>query len=149
MERMPRYWVTPVNRDEYDDAVGRVRALVGERRLYVLGNRTHGRRHVRAGDWLCFYVSGTGVIAHAQVEADPQVSPDPNITRRGRFPWVVRLMPALFYFESPVAVDANLRTRLDAFRGRDEKRFWGWFVMSTREVSESDFRLLTDAGEKG
>jgi hypothetical protein len=36
-----------------------------------------------------------------------------------RFPWAFKVKDARYFFNKPVVIDAALRSRLDAFRGRD------------------------------
>ena len=36
-----------------------------------------------------------------------------------------------------------MRSRLDAFAGKDPNNVWSWFVFANRAVSDHDFALLT------
>lgn len=46
--------------------------LVGRKGIYALGDRTPGRKVMGLDDWICFYASGTGVVAHVRVKSAPE-----------------------------------------------------------------------------
>jgi hypothetical protein len=143
--------MTPVS----DDADGTARETI--QRLvaagwYVFGDRTPGRNKLKPGDRLCFYESGVGVIAEAEVASRPAQQPPgdaPNLVRNlDKYPWSFRVKEPRFFFTAPVVIDADLRAKLDAFRGRDPNSSWSWLVQGTRVVNEHDFALLTGAAAK-
>ena len=140
------YWMTPVASDEIQAAEDVIKILVGQQKIYAFGERTPGRKHLKAGDNICFYATGIGVVAHAKVTSAPEKKPHPSVRHPQRHPWVFRLDNAKLYLEKPTIIDAELRTRLDAFRGRDTNKSWAWFVQATRSVTENDFKTLV--GEK-
>jgi inosine-uridine nucleoside N-ribohydrolase len=49
------YWPTPFKDDDKQTAEKVVETLVGDENIYAFGEKTLGRRHVKRGDWLCFY----------------------------------------------------------------------------------------------
>ncbi|MBI4302700.1 MAG: EVE domain-containing protein, partial [Chloroflexi bacterium] len=57
------YWLTPVKADKAETAEEVIQTLVGRERVYAFGERTPGRKHLKAGDWICFYATGKGVVA--------------------------------------------------------------------------------------
>src|ERR1019366_9545434 len=59
------------------------------------------------------------------------------------YPYTLHVQDQRFYAENPVVVDATVRQKLDAFRGRDPDKSWAWFVQATRKITEHDFRVLT------
>ena len=63
-EREPEYWLSPVKSDEEGTAEETIRKLVGMEHAYAFGERTPGRKHLTPGDWICFYETGKGVVAH-------------------------------------------------------------------------------------
>jgi hypothetical protein len=137
------YWLTPVKSDEDETAEAVIQTLVGEAGIYAFGERTPGRKRMQPGDWLCFYATGTGVIAHAQVQACPEHTPHPRVRHAEQYPWVCRLHHPRLYLDAPVVIDAALRSQLEAFRSRAPGKSWAWFVQATRRVSAHDFDLLT------
>lgn len=146
-EKEARYWITPVRSDEEQSAEKVIKTLVGEERIYAFGDRTPGRSRIRPGDWICFYASGNGVIAHAKVASSPERKPHSKVRHPERYPWTFSLKDAQLYAKEPVVIDASLRVQMDAFRNRDPNKSWAWFVQATRKIAEHDFRLLTKRKE--
>lgn len=139
----PAYWLTPVRSDEEQTAEEVIQTLVGQERIYAFGERTPGRKHLKPGDWICFYATGKGVVGHARVVSTPEKKPHPAVRNPEMYPWVFHLDEAQLYLEEPVVIDAALRSSLDAFRDRDPNTPWAWFVQATRKVTEHDFGILT------
>jgi hypothetical protein len=139
---VPAYWLTPIKSDEKGSAEEVVRTLVGEHHLYAFGDRTPGRKHLKPGDGIAFYATGTGVIAHAQVASMPERKPHPSLRHPELYPWTFRLDNICLYPEAPVVIDAALRSRLEPFQGRDPNQPWAWFVQATRRISQHDFGVL-------
>jgi hypothetical protein len=140
---VPTYWLTPVKRHENETAIECVKNLVGKHGIYAFGERTPGRTQIKQGDWLCFYAVRDGVVAHAKVSSAPEKRPDDRVVYSQDYPYTLRIQEQRLYAENPVVVDAAVRQRLDAFRGRDPDKSWSWFVQATRKITEHDFRLLT------
>jgi len=143
VEREVAYWLTPVRSDEDETAEECIQSLVGQEHIYAIGERTPGRRHLKPGDWICFYATGKGVVAHAKVASLPERKFHPRVHHPKDYPWVFHLESPRLYLDDPVVIDAALRSQLDAFRGRDPNKSWAWFVQTTRKITEHDFLLLT------
>ena len=137
------HWLSPVKGSKEETAEECIRRLVGEERIYAFGERTPGRKRLRPGDWICFYATGKGVVAHGQIIAAPERKLHPKVRQPERYPWVFGLRATKLYLEEPVVIDAATRARLDAFVGREPGRAWAWFVQSTKEITDHDFRVLT------
>jgi hypothetical protein len=137
------YWLTPVKSYPEETAEECIRILVGEEHIYAFGERTPGRKHLKPGDRICFYASGTGVVAHARVVSSPEKKSHHRVRHPERYPWVFRLDKTDLYLDGPIVIDASLRSRLDAFQGRDLNKSWAWFVQATRKITEHDFGILT------
>lgn len=120
-----------------------IKTLVGRERIYAFGERTHHRKEIKPGDWICFYAATKGIVAHAKVASIPERKEHPAVHDPQRYPWVFRLSDINIYTEHPVVIDAQLRSRLDVFKGRPPARGWAWFVQRTRLITEHDFRILT------
>jgi hypothetical protein len=142
----PTCWLTPVKGDKAASAEDTVQTLVAESGVYAYGDRTPGRRILKPGDWICFYATGKGVIAHAKVGSPPTRRRHPKVREPERYPWVFKVEQANLYTESPVVLDAALRDTLDGFQGRSRGKTWSWFVQATRRVSPEDFKRLTRGG---
>jgi len=141
------YWMTPVRGDKDMTAEEVIRTLVGEIGIYAFGERTPGRTTIKPGDWMCFYSCGAGVVAHCQVASSPERKPHPKVRLSEKYPWTFKVRDAKLYLDRPVAIDASLRERLDAFSHADARKPWGWFVVTTRVLSKRDFLLLTGQSE--
>jgi len=137
------FWLTPVKSWEDETAEECIEKLVAQGHFYAFGQRTAGRKHMKAGDRIGFYATTKGVVAHATILSAPQKKPRPDGSTSEDYPWVCSLKDARLYLNEPVAVDANLRMQLDAFKERDPEQGWAWFVQATRKVSPHDFKLLT------
>jgi hypothetical protein len=119
-------------------------SLLGQN-VYVFGDRTPGRNRIKAGDRICFYWSSVGVVADAVIASAAE--------RRGiefakdavNWPWAFAVRDVRYYFDSPVAIDAALRSQLDAFveHGHDPNGNWSWIVQGTRYLTAHDFALVT------
>lgn len=138
-----QYWLTPVKSEEEQTADECIQSLVGEEKIYAFGERTPGRRHLKQGDYICFYSTGKGVIAHAQIASRPERKEHPKVHHSERYPWVFRVKDVHLYLENPVVIDSALRSKLDAFKNRELNKAWAWFVQATRKITESDFRAMT------
>jgi hypothetical protein len=141
------YWLTPVKSNEQESAEHCIQKLVGTEGIYAFGHHTPGRKHVKPGDWICFYATTKGVIAHARVATAPENKPNPKVNDPERFPWVFSVDSQSLYPDTPVIVDAELRSQLDAFHGKDLYQSWAWFVQATHRLSQHDFHLLTLSSE--
>jgi hypothetical protein len=139
----PAFWITPVKDHENETAQECIERLVGRFRLYAFGERTPGRKQVKPGDWICFYANGVGIVAHARVATLPENKPSPHVLEPERYSYTFDVDNAHLYTQSPVVLDAALRSQLSAFNGRDPDKPWAWYVQGTHKVSEDDFQVLT------
>lgn len=139
----PQYWLTPVKGDKAQIAEEVIESLVGKEKIYAFGDRTPGRKHLQEGDYICFYATGKGVVAHAQVATSPEHKHHPKVRQPEKYPWVFSVKNVQLYLEEPIVIDASLRTQLDVFRNRDPNKAWAWFVQATRNIRQDDFQHLT------
>src|SRR3989338_910491 len=142
-QREIAYWLSPVASDEEATAEETITTLVEQEQIYAFGERTPGRRHLKAGDRICFYATGKGVIAHADVASAPENKPHPRVRNSSRYPWTFRVGNGVLYLTDPVVLDSSFRSQLDAFQGRKPSKPWAWFVQATRKITAHDFALLT------
>lgn len=115
----------------------------GQEGIFAFGENTPGRKRIKPGDWIAFYASGVGVVAHARVAGVPEKKFHPAVGNPEKYSWVFPLSDAKLYLDCPVVIDRDLRSRLIKFRNRDPDKAWSWFVQSTTTLEEHDFRLLT------
>jgi hypothetical protein len=136
------YWLTPVRSDESMAAKDVIHVLVGQERIYAFNQKVASvRASLKSGDWICFYASAIGIVAHARALGKPEAHKHPQIDY-DRYHLVIRLDDPQLYLDNPVVIDAAVRKRLEAFRGRNPVMTWSWFVQTTRRISEHDFRVL-------
>jgi hypothetical protein len=83
------------------------------------------------------------VVADAEVLTPSVRKRHPAIRYPETNPWTLDLVSERVYLDSPVVIDAALRAKLDAFKGRDPSKQWAWFVQSTHGISKDDFEILT------
>jgi hypothetical protein len=139
------FLITPV-RDEDDITAKSTIASFLNAGWYVFGEKTPGRKRLKTGDRICFYESGVGVVAEAEIASVPERKPP---TVKGlvknveKYPWSFRLTNVRLFFDQPRVIDANVRSKLDAFEGRDPTRSWAWFVQGTKVITEHDYQVLT------
>jgi hypothetical protein len=136
------YFLAPVNGNETRSPEEVVRDLVGEKKIWGFGEKTPYRELLKPSDKICFYASGKGVIAHAEIATKPRKVEKPDIEELREYPWVFQLKNVKLYLDEPVSLDANLRSQLDAFKNKDQST-WGWFVHRTQKITKHDFELLT------
>jgi hypothetical protein len=132
--------ITPVSDDEQSTAEEVIHTLL-DHGWYVFGDKTPGRKKLKPGDQLCFYRTGTGVVAKATVASIPEKRLIKGVRDPERFPWAFRVNKVR-YFDKPQVIDASLRSRLEAFKGRDPNHPWAWFVQATLVVTQHDFDVL-------
>lgn len=103
------YWLTPVKSDEIETAEQAIQNLIGRERIYAFGERTPGRKDLRPGDWIAFYASGNGVVAHAKVLTRPKRKPSSKIRKSDIYPWTFRVGDSKLYIDSPVVIDLDTK----------------------------------------
>lgn len=138
-----QYWMTPVKNEKDEKAEVTIRKLVSENGIYAFGEHTPGRKRIRVGDVICFYVVGKGVAAYATVSALPEKRNHPAVKNAEKYCWVFGVCDSVLFLERPRAIDASLRQKLDAFKGKDPIHWWQWLVQSTTKLTKHDFECLT------
>jgi hypothetical protein len=66
--------MAPVRDEPEMSAEATIRGLA-EAGWYVFGESTPGRKRLKPGDRICFYESGVGVVAEAEVASRPERQP--------------------------------------------------------------------------
>ena len=79
------------------------------------GERTPYRDLLKPGDKICFYASGKGVVAHAEIATKPEKIERPEIEELRGYPWIFELKNVRLY------LDADLRSKLDAVKERSKR----------------------------
>jgi hypothetical protein len=138
------YLLTPV-RDEAEATVQETLDSLLGHGVYVFADRTAGRDRIKEGDWICFYSSGVGIVADAEIASRAEKRVVKFAKDSTHYPWAFAVRDVRFYFDSPVVIDAPLRARLQAFtdHGHDPAGAWSWLVQGTRYLTAHDFAVLT------
>jgi len=135
-----KYYLTSVASDDAQTAEECIKKLLG---AGIFAASENLKRKVKPGDWICFYATATGVVAHARVKSNPAQKHHPLVKHPEKYPYVFEVDAVSIYTENPVVLSAELRAKLDAFQGRDPSKRWAWFVQGTGRVTKHDFMLLT------
>ena len=61
-------------------------------------------------------------MAHAVVSSAPQKKIHPMVKYADKYPWVFKVENVELNLNAPIAVDAEMRSHLDEFKGRDLKK---------------------------
>ena len=64
-----KYYLTSVASDDTCTAEECIKKLLGAG-IFAVSENSLGRK-VKPGDWICFYATATGVVAHARVKSPP------------------------------------------------------------------------------
>lgn len=137
-----QYFMTSVASDDEETAVECICRLLSQK-FYAFSAKSAYRNQMKAGDWLCFYAAGTGVVAHARLATAPAYQLRQEISNPEDFPWVIGLDSVTLYVDKPVVLDAVTRGQMDIFAGKDPGKPWAWVVQGTRKLTDHDFDLLT------
>jgi len=142
-----RYWLIPAGNKEGMTAAQHLRLWL-DSGFWGLGERTPGRKAIKAGHWACFYAAKQNeVVAYARVSA-----PATTVVTVAEWPKgatssgdVVYKLPLtdLTWLPVPVRVDPGTRASLEAFSGKNPEAPWSWLVQTTRRLSERDYMRLT------
>jgi hypothetical protein len=67
---------------------------------------------LKPGDWICFYATAKGVVAHARVASVPKRRKHNKVRQTEEYPWVFDLNDSQLYLDTPVILDIELRSKL-------------------------------------
>jgi len=135
--------ISPVKAEDGRSAEEIIRDLL-DRGWYVFADATAGRKRLKPGDRLCFYIGKKGVVAEAQVASFPEIGSVPGVKHPEKYRWRFRIAEVRYFFDRPIALDAPMRRRLEGFVGKDpDSSSWSWYVQGTSIVSAKDFAILT------
>lgn len=142
-EKSQRYWIAPVANLPGQSSPETVMDLVGKHHIFAISETNFLRKKPRKGDRICFYASGVGVVADAELAAEPRRTFDARLPNPAKYCFAFSLNCVRTYGDRPIVLDPRLRSRLKALSGSDSVS-WAWFVHNFHRVSKGDFCLLTD-----
>jgi hypothetical protein len=130
------YWIIPATlRDS-------IQRLVKQEQMWAFGENTGGKSSLKTEDRMIFYLSGKGIVAHAEVASEPRYIHHEKVNTPEKYPWVFNLKDPEVYLDTPVKINKEKRTNLDAFRGKENSTNWGWFVMGSHTITQNDYYEL-------
>jgi hypothetical protein len=115
--------------------------------VYAFGVNTPHRTKLKPGDRIAFYQTTVGVVADAEVETAPEYKPLPIVKNESKYPWTFQVRNVHLYLDQPIVIDAEKRSKLDAFEDKEPQKGWAWFVQVTRLLSVHDYALLTNSSD--
>jgi hypothetical protein len=130
------FWIATIVDDEGAPAELLTAKVIGERRVLPASGLGLFMPSARPGDWVCFFIAGSGVVGWARLHAlvDPLAAP---VRRAHRFTSIFELNSISFH-AAPVPLDgASLPQRL---ANRSPLGVAGSFLSP---ISAQDFRTLT------
>lgn len=106
-----RYWVNAMRVDPFTPTERIVRSLIGARQILGINPAPGLEDRVRAGDAICVFIAGRGIVAHGQINAI--VTDGSRMLRDSkRFTHVLRLTNVTVY-DAPVIPTLELTRKLD------------------------------------
>jgi predicted type IV restriction endonuclease len=126
------------------DAPGHLRVWL-DQNMWGMHESTPGRKNLRAGDRVCFYVSGQGVAATATVTGEATSALRDDEVPTGPTDHTIYRVPLtdVVWLPLPLPIDATIRASLDAFRGKRVDGSWSWLVQTTHKLTAHDYQILT------
>ncbi len=135
------YWITPIKDRENIKAEDSLEYLL-EQNIYVLKDSTPGKNKIKPGDFICFYRTGKGIIADAQVTTFAKRNPKTVPLGYEEFPWILEVDKVRIYTDNPVFIDKKTYIQLEECKNAKEGYNLGLFVKRTHQITEEDFNLL-------
>lgn len=106
----PEYWLATVPPDEATAPKQFLELVVGKRHIFGVTENAISQGGARSGDWICFYISGTGVVGHARVQSIADNSG--GIRDAHRFRQLLHLESLELHLGSPIGLDHETQLRL-------------------------------------
>jgi hypothetical protein len=141
----PNHWLVPAGAREGTKASHFLTTWLS-RGYWGFWENTPGRKHIHAGDLICFYAAKENtVIARAVADGDidtlvsdaewpeqrPPLKPTYKVPLRD-----------IVWLPTPVKIDETLRSQLDAFATHNPTLGWSWFVQTVRKLTPEDYRRV-------
>jgi hypothetical protein len=108
----PAFWVAIVDSDAAATAEQIVERVIGKRRVFGLRRTRSRQRAPRPGERVCFYVSGAGIVGHAEILSI--VEDGTGVRDAPRFSHVLHLAEPRLHVSVPVVPSSDLQRRLEA-----------------------------------
>lgn len=132
------FYLKPVQDEEEKDAEEVIKDLLNQG-VWRIGKRTAYRDDIKPGNKICFYAAKTGIVATAKAASETKNKSHPDIKKHRK---QINLKD-IKIFDEPIELTEELRKKLSHFQGKAASGSWGWFVSTTRKLTEKDYKLLT------
>ena len=134
-------WLAGVTGDNAITPERFLEVVVGKRRLFGVRDSPSVQTAARAGDRICFFLAGKGVVGHADVSS---IGPGGAGLRDGhQYSQLLRLERTRLYLDAPVTPDLETTLRLRAARGEA-----GAEGPPLVRISDREFAALTAERER-
>jgi hypothetical protein len=111
-EDAPAFWVAIVGSDAAATPQQMVERVIGERRVFGLRHSGAPQQVPRPAEQVCFYVSGAGIVGHAQIVSIAENGA--GIRGAKRFSHVLQFSAPHLYLSAPIPPSPALQGKLDA-----------------------------------
>ena len=138
-EPPPDYWIATIVPDAGATATQVVRAVIAGRQLLGVSAVGVMPSQARRGDWVCFYVPGSGVVGHARLRGQADRA---SQLRDGRRFAAIYAIDGVQLYPRPNALD--LTSPLQRLATRTPPDPAGPFLS---QIEEADFRMLTSTSD--
>ncbi|HET9262286.1 MAG TPA: hypothetical protein VFO14_04505 [Vicinamibacterales bacterium] len=114
MQAATSFWLATVGADQGATPEQFVEVVVGRRRIFGITEAGTSSGTPQAGDGICFYLPGKGVVGHGQVLAS--LEDDGGIRDAHRFSQLLHLDDVVLHLNAPVPLDEEMQLRVRATR---------------------------------
>jgi len=141
----PAFWLFPVRSLPDGTSSSEELKFWTDAGMWGVRRSTPYRSRMKDGDLACFYATGVGVVAWAQLAGPVEV-----LVTAEEWPEPIAMEAEVFkvplrnarWLPAPIPIDERLRRQLDAYKGKKPSPVWSWLVQTTSKISERDFNLL-------
>jgi hypothetical protein len=137
-----RYWVNAMRPEPFTQTERIVASLIASRQILGINPAPGLEDRVKAGDAICVFIAGRGIVAHAQI-AGILTDGSKIIRDSKRFTHVLRLTDVVVY-ETPVVPNQELARKLDLALADDTATVTT--AISRREFESITTHALSQAG---
>jgi hypothetical protein len=141
----PTYWMMPCGKaPDGEKPVETLRRWL-DKRMWGFNKSTAGRKHLQAGDYVCFYAAKVGVVATARI-----AGPADTILTQAEWPEPTPMdhevykvpLKDILWLPQPRPLTKAVRAKLDVFKEHGLDVNPGFLVQTTRKLTPHDFEVL-------
>jgi hypothetical protein len=106
----PNFWIATVGPDHATRPEEFLELVVGKRHIFGVTDIACPGAAARSGDWICFHISGKGIVGHARVTTI--ATNGAGLRDAHRFRQLLQLEDLALYLGNPAGPDAEAQLRL-------------------------------------